>query len=151
MVEDIFQRPSTTLNGYYQSITITRRRVSSYHSNESIHISYRQSISKTTIRRIASERIAPDGGQFTTTYTALTLRGARGSEAGINCCVLVLHISLSHIVVYHSLSVVTLLLSACHVFVSRIVINSRLHALHCCPLIKPCPFDAFIEQTLQTV
>jgi hypothetical protein len=82
MVEDIFQRSNTTLNGYYQSVH-NKTTISSYHSHKSIHISYRQSISNTTIRRTASERITPDEGRFTTTYTALTLRGARGPEAGI--------------------------------------------------------------------
>ena len=47
----------------------------------SIHISIDNQLqpSKTT----ASERIIKDGGRFTLTYTALTLWGARGLEAGV--------------------------------------------------------------------
>jgi hypothetical protein len=86
MVEDIFQRPSTTLNGYEQSDNNHETTIKQRLSQPQVHPhQYRQSINqeRTTIRRTASERITPDEGRFTTTYTALTLRGARGPEAGI--------------------------------------------------------------------
>jgi hypothetical protein len=83
MVEDIFQRCNTTLNGYEQSISDqqTTITISSYHSHKSIHISIDNQTQPSMIT--ASERIIKDGGRFTPTYTALTLRGARGPEAGI--------------------------------------------------------------------
>jgi hypothetical protein len=76
MANSIFQRPSTTLNGNEQSDNnqeTTNEQSSNYHSHKSFHISYDNQSQKTTIRRTASERVAPDEGRFTTTYTALTL------------------------------------------------------------------------------
>jgi hypothetical protein len=89
MVEDIFQRSNTTLNGYEQSAnnqqtTIT---ISNYHCHKSIQI------------RIDNKE-EPSGGQPPSasylmgagsppTYTALTLRGARGPEASIITLLLV--------------------------------------------------------------
>ena len=63
-------------------ITITNLHQKSIHINQ-------QPMTTTTVSALSSETPSADGGQFTTTYTALQAREPREAEAGVITLLLV--------------------------------------------------------------